>query len=120
MGNKIVHIELGGDDAGAQSEFYSKLFDWHVEPMGDTYALWKSGTTQEDLGGGFRKLEEGEAGSQRTVVYIQVDDIEAKLAEIEGAGGRTIVPKTEIGGGHGFFAWFADPHGTVVALWNQT
>jgi predicted enzyme related to lactoylglutathione lyase len=120
MGNKVVHIEFGGTNPAEQGKFYADMFGWQVEPMGEQYALWKSGTAETDLGGGFRPLEDGQAGEQRTVVYVQVDDIEAKLAEIEAAGGKTVVPKTEIGGGHGFFAWFADPHGTVAALWNMT
>jgi predicted enzyme related to lactoylglutathione lyase len=49
-------------------------------------------------------------------VYIGADDIEDTLAKIESAAGRTVIPKSEIPG-IGWFAFFTDPTGNVVALY---
>jgi predicted enzyme related to lactoylglutathione lyase len=40
------------------------------------------------------------------------------LAQIEGLGGKTIVPPVAIP--TGTFAWFADPEGNVVGLWKPS
>ena len=46
---------------------------------------------------------------------MQLDDINDHLAKIEGAGGSSIMPRTEIPGTV-TFALFADPAGNVVGL----
>jgi predicted enzyme related to lactoylglutathione lyase len=51
------------------------------------------------------------------VLVLAVTDVDAKLAEIEAAGGKTLTPRTEIGGGHGFFAYFEDPNGNKLGVW---
>lgn len=117
MGDKVCHIEFLAGNLAAAGEFYSNVFGWEITPMGDNYALWAAG--DESLGGGLSLGDEG-SGGQRTVVYIKVDDIEAKLAQITGAGGETVVPKTKISEEHGFFALFKDPSGTIVGLWGKT
>ena len=69
----------------------------------------------EKLGGGFNPIsEENPAGT--VMVYIQAEDIEATLADIEAHGGKMILPKSEIPG-VGWFAFFTDPTGNQVALY---
>ena len=50
-----------------------------------------------------------------TLVYLSVEDINATLAKIEAAGGKTLWPERAIGE-HGFIAGFADSEGNRVAL----
>jgi predicted enzyme related to lactoylglutathione lyase len=76
--------------------------------------LFKIGSTQ--TGGGFDaglKPAEEKNGLQIT---IDVENINTKLEEIEQAGGEIILGKTEIPGGHGFFACFRDPNGNYLQL----
>ena len=47
--------------------------------------------------------------------YVQVDDPQAYLNKIEAAGGKTVVPVTEIPD-MVTFAMFADPEGNVGGL----
>ena len=49
-------------------------------------------------------------------VYIDTEDIDVTLKQIEKAGGKTLLPKTEIPG-IGWFAQFADPTGNRMALY---
>ncbi|MFJ6652891.1 VOC family protein [Microbacterium sp. NPDC091313] len=42
--------------------------------------------------------------------------IDAWLTRVEPAGGRILVPKTEIGGGRGVFAYIEDSEGNRVGL----
>ncbi len=34
MGRPVVHFEIGCRDTAKTQEFYAKLFDWKVSPMG--------------------------------------------------------------------------------------
>lgn len=111
----ITHIEIPAPDLNKAIAFYSKLFNWQIQilPPGD-YAFFRIGTTQS--GGGFDtglKPAEEKCGPQLT---IDVDDISTKLEEIQNAGGKIILAKTEIPGGHGFYACFRDPNGNYLQL----
>lgn len=48
--------------------------------------------------------------------YVQVDDLMAYLDKAQALGGKMLVPPVEIPTGS--FAWFADPEGTIIGLWN--
>lgn len=117
----IVHVEFSATDIQALANFYTAVFGWTQQPMGEGYILWSVGEGDKRTGGGFRKFEADEptGPSARTVCYIEVEDIDATLATIGSNGGSTMIPKTEIGGGHGFFAWFIDPAGNNVAVWSK-
>ena len=53
------------------------------------------------------------------VITIDVDDIDQSLKEIETGGGSTVTPRTAIPG-MGAFAYFKDPEGNVLGLWETT
>src|SRR5687767_6144150 len=75
-----------------------------------------SGLVLPKSGGSFDaglKPAEEKCGLQIT---IDVDDISVMLEEIEKADGKIILGKTEIPGGHGFYACFRDPNGNYLQL----
>jgi predicted enzyme related to lactoylglutathione lyase len=49
---------------------------------------------------------------------IQVKELEAYLASVEGAGGRIVQPIRSFPGGRRFH--FADPSGNELAVWEAT
>ena len=54
-------------------------------------------------------------------VYLQADSgVDDWLSRVEAAGGRTLVPRTAIGSGHGFFAYFEDSEGNRVGLHGES
>jgi uncharacterized protein len=54
---------------------------------------------------------------QGSIIYLNVgDDLAPALARVEAAGGKIVVPKTDIGGGFGFFAHFIDTEGNKVGF----
>ena len=53
------------------------------------------------------------------VITIDVDAIDDALKEIEASGGATVTPRTAIPG-MGAFAYFKDPEGNVMGLWETT
>jgi predicted enzyme related to lactoylglutathione lyase len=57
----------------------------------------------------------GPQGMTSPVAYWQVDDIEAKLAEVTAAGATVKEPAHDVGGGR-LVASFTDPDGNVLGL----
>jgi len=111
--NKIAHIEIPSTDLAKSSAFYSKLFGWKMEPMGDEYITFSAGT---GMGGGISKVKK--APGEGVVAYVLFKDIDAALKQAVKLGAKVVTPVTEIGGGWGHWAQFKDPSGcTGVALW---
>ena len=110
MSNPVVHFEIGCRDKAATDEFYSKLFDWKLSPMGPATMI---DTGAGGIAGHITSL--GHEPHQFTHFYVQVDDPQATLDKVQELGGKTLVPPQEIP--MGTFAWFADPEGNTVALW---
>lgn len=62
-------------------------------------------------------------GTERTrtsgiVPFIRPDDFDATLKRVEEAGGTVVIPKTDVFG-YGWFAYFRDPDGNVIGLWED-
>lgn len=114
--SKIVHIEIPAPDLMKAKEFYSRLFGWKVEftPEMD-YAVWS--TPEEGVAGGFDKSYR--PTNDGVLLHIGVDNIEAKLREIEAAGGKVVKEKTKISDEHGYYAVFTDVFGNKLALWSK-
>lgn len=111
----FCHIEIPTTDALKSKEFYGKIFGWEFNEMGGEYVMFK---TPEGIGGGF--TTERKPCTDGAGLYIEVEDIEKKLAEIEEAVGKTITPKTKISDEFGFFALFLDPLGNGLGIWSKT
>lgn len=109
----IVHIEFSSRDRAESAKFYGDIFGWEIQDMPEmNYTTFAA---EGGPGGGFNPIsEQVKAGD--VFVYIATDDIEATLAQVEAAGGKSIMPKTEIPG-VGWFGFFSDPTGNVVALY---
>jgi predicted enzyme related to lactoylglutathione lyase len=110
----IVHIELPAEDRMAAAKFYSDLFGWDIQDAPEmNYATFHDGS----LGGGFNPLSNDvEPGD--VIIYINSDDVLADLERIEAAGGKTVMPKMDVGD-LGYIAWFSDPTGNVVGLFES-
>ncbi|NUT36643.1 MAG: VOC family protein [Hamadaea sp.] len=115
MSHPVVHWEIGARDAEASREFYAKAFGWTMTDAGPGYTLVPA--TDGGLAGGIMQTQPGMP--PYVTVYVQVDDLVAKLTEIAALGGATIVPPTDIDENMSF-AMFADPDGAVVGLLKAT
>ncbi|MFQ5523110.1 MAG: VOC family protein [Acidimicrobiia bacterium] len=111
--NPIVHWEIMGPDGDAQKDFYASVFDWTFQGAEGFDGYYLTDTESTGVGGAVGKGPE-EMPSYLTV-YIQVDDINDALANIQSSGGATVMPRTEIPGVV-TFAMFSDPGGNVVGL----
>ena len=109
MTNRIVRFEIGCKNTDNTKTFYGSLFDWKMAPapMGVTI------DTGEGLGGAIMSL--GHEPHHYTMFYVEVADIAASLAKAEQLGGKKLVGPVPLP--NGSFAWFADPEGNTVGLW---
>ena len=67
------------------------------------------------IGGGMMQRSQP---SQGPIITVDVEDIDATLAKIEQLGGKTVTPRQEVGD-MGFSAYFNDPEGNLMGLWQN-
>lgn len=112
MPNPVVHFEILGKDTEATQSFYSKIFDWPMEKVMDTYAMVKPGG-ETGIAGGVGATMGGSPG--HSTFYVEVDNLQATLDAIEAAGGSTVQPPMDVPNGPSI-ALFRDPDGNLVGL----
>ncbi|CAN5809380.1 VOC family protein [soil metagenome] len=123
--DKVVHFEIPADDVSRAKEFYGSIFGWQVttmEEMDYTIAMTtpvdektQMPTEPGGINGGMMKRS---ADTPSPVLTIGVDSIDGSLKQIEASGGSIVQPRTEIPD-MGAFAYFKDPEGNVLGLWEN-
>ncbi len=122
MGNPVVHFELPADDVERATEFYREAFGWQIRTAsGMGYALiatTPASETGEPLAAGAINggLLARQAPITSVVITIEVEDIDVALEAVTRRGG-TVVRGREAVGPIGFAAYFRDPEGNVLGLW---
>jgi uncharacterized protein len=124
MSGEVGHFEIPADNPARARKFYSAAFGWKVTEMPEMeYTMVSTGPVDEKgmpkmpgfIGGGIAKR-----GKEVThpVVTIMVDEISDAEKTIEMHGGKIISRKKPIGDGSmGYTAYFKDPEGNVVGLY---
>ena len=123
--DKVVHFEIPADDVSRAKEFYGSIFGWQVttmEEMDYTIAMTtpvdektQMPTEPGGINGGMMKRS---ADTPSPVLTIGVDSIDGSLKQIEASGGSVVQQRTEIPD-MGAFAYFKDPEGNVLGLWEN-
>ncbi len=124
--NKVVHFEIPVDDAERARGFYRSVFEWGLQPMeGFDYTLALTTPVDEQTqaprepgainGGMFRRSADTPS---TPVITIDVDSVDDALKQVESAGGTVVRPRTEIPD-MGAFAYFKDPEGNILGLWES-
>jgi predicted enzyme related to lactoylglutathione lyase len=111
MGQPVIHFEIGCRDTAKTSNFLADLFNWNIQSMGPAAMI----NTGADSGIQGHITALGHEPHNYTLLYVQVDDVQAYLDKASTLGGKTVVPPVEIP--TGTFAWFADPEGNTIGLW---
>jgi predicted enzyme related to lactoylglutathione lyase len=123
MSGRIVHFELPYDDRERAAAFYGELFGWDLQPVpGMDYSLVSTGPSgdQGPMEPGFINGGMGakEVNFDTPRVVIDVEDIDSTLGEVESHGGTQLMARTSVGE-TGWTAYFRDPEGNVVGLWQS-
>jgi len=111
MGNPVVHFEIMSGDAEGAGKFYGELFGWHVEVVPEmNYGLVDT-HAGDGINGGIGTPPDG---STFTTIYVETDDLQAKLDQAEKLGAKTAMPVTDMG--MVTVAMFIDPQGNLIGL----
>lgn len=113
MGVPITHFEIGCRNLENGRKFYGELFGWEFQEMMGVAMVCPQG---RGIGGHLSAA--GQPPSNHVTFYAEVEDLEHYLAHATRLGAQVIIPKTEIPQ-MGWFAWFADPDGNVIGLWQN-
>jgi predicted enzyme related to lactoylglutathione lyase len=125
MSGRVVHFEVPFDDGDRARAFYKGAFGWTIMPMPEmNYTMVSTGPTTENtgpsepgyIGGGLTQRSDMLQGP---VITVGVDDIDAALTKVEQLGGKTVMARQDIGGGMGFTAYFTDPEGNLMGLYQM-
>jgi uncharacterized protein len=125
MGQPVVHFEVVGKDAKKLWDYYSKLFGWKVDPMGEGPTEYgvvsRDGNVNNEgvgIGGGIGGGPEGYDG--HVTFYVYVPDIEAALVQAESLGGTRVFGPEKIMDGAMELGQFTDPEGHLIGLVNPS
>lgn len=121
MAGRVVHFEIPYDDGDRARSFYGEVFGWQLSTMpGMGYTLATSGPSGEEgpsepgfINGG---MLERQGPITSPILVIDVDDIDRALAAVDAGGGKRVIERQPVGD-MGFSAYFEDPEGNVVGLW---
>jgi uncharacterized protein len=128
--SKVVHFEIPADDLDRAKSFYGSVFGWELQtvPMNggeytsvittDVDEQTQQPTEPGAINGGMF-VRDASLSVTSPVITIDVDGIDDALKQVEAEGGTTVTPRTAIPG-MGAFAYFKDPEGNVLGLWETT
>lgn len=109
--NSIVWHELLTTDLQRAGDFYSQLFGWQIESVGQGYAL--ATLNGHPIAGLAEKRDAGE--NALWLSFLSVTDVDATAAKISAAGGKIHLPATNLPE-RGRVAVVADTQGVVFGL----
>jgi uncharacterized protein len=122
MSNRVVHFEIPCDDGDRARQFYGDVFGWQLMHMPEMdYTIVSTGPTDPEKGatepgfinGGMMKREGIWTAPN---IVIDVANIEDALKSVGEHGGSTVQERQAVGD-MGFAAYFTDPEGNLVGLW---
>jgi hypothetical protein len=108
-------LELYTSDPDATQAFYTELFGWECEQMGEEFGNYFNFTKDgRRIAGGMRN--DGSGGPDTWSVYLAIDDAQAVADAATANGGSVIVPPMEVMD-LGTMVVVADGGGAVIGGW---
>ncbi|MEO7924784.1 MAG: VOC family protein [Chitinophagaceae bacterium] len=122
MDNAISWFEIGTTDLARATKFYETIFGVSLIPMdlpNIKMRMFPIDDMMKGIGGalvdsgGFHKP----SATDGPLIYLNGNpDVQKVLDKVEAAGGKIMVPKTEISPEYGFMAVFIDTEGNRIGL----
>ena len=122
MKNAISWFEIGTNDLDRATKFYETIFNVNLSPLDlpnikmrmfplDDMMTEVSGAIVDS--GGFHKP----SATDGPLIYLNGNpDVQLILDRVEAAGGKIMVPKTEISPEYGYMAVIIDTEGNRIGL----
>jgi hypothetical protein len=123
--NPVVHFEMPAEDRKRMADFYTKVFGWKTQALGEDMGNYVLATTidSDEIGGPkepgainggfFQKTDD--KSSQYPSVVIAVEDIKEHMKKVETAGGKVLGEPWDIPG-VGLYVSFFDTEGNRVSM----
>ncbi len=122
MDNAISWFEIPATDIDRAQKFYETVFQIKMQPMdfqSNKMRMFPIDDPMKGIGGtiidsgGFHKP----SATDGPLIYLNGNpNVQIFLDRVEAAGGKIMVPKTEISPEYGYMAVFLDTEGNRVAL----
>lgn len=114
MSHPAVMFEIMANDQQKLIDFYTNVFGWKID-LKNGFAYIHFPPAIYHLLGGIGQAQPGQVGWEKGVTfYIQVEDLDHTLKQVDRCGGKTAVTPTPVDGYH--FAMFYDPEQNLIGL----
>lgn len=122
--NSLNWFEIPAKDITRAKKFYESIFAINMQDMGEMMGMKMVGFPSEmgngKASGGLVESQMHKPSTEGAVVYLNANpSIQTVLDRIETAGGKVVMPKTQISPEIGCMAFFIDSEGNKVALHAQ-
>jgi predicted enzyme related to lactoylglutathione lyase len=122
--NALNWFEIPAADIKRAKKFYESIFAVEMMDMGEMMGMKMVGFPSEmgngKASGGLVQGPMHKPSADGAVVYLNANpSIQTVLDRIEKAGGKVMMPKTQISPEIGFMAFFTDTEGNRMALHAQ-
>jgi len=121
MGNAVVHFEVMAQDRAKAAKFFTDLFGWKIDtdnPMGYGVIAHSDNYSKGGVGIGGGIFGDMPAGQDGVTFYVEVDDVDATLAQVEKLGGQRLMGPESAEGGP-TFGHLLDPEGHWIGLFQK-
>jgi uncharacterized protein len=126
--NPVVHFEMPAEDRKRIADFYTKVFGWKTEQLGEDIGNYVLATTTDSdengpkkpgtiNGGFFQKTDDKPA--QYPSVVIAVEDIKEHMMKVKESAGKLFGEPMDIPG-IGLYVSFFDTEGNRVGMIQPT
>ena len=126
--NPVVHFEIPAEDRKRIANFYTKVFGWKTQQLGEdmgNYVLVTTTDSDENgpkkpgaINGGFFQKSDDKPAQYPSVV-IAVEDIKEHMMNVEKSGGKVLGEPMDIPG-VGLYVSFFDTEGNRVGMIQPT
>jgi len=120
MNNPVQWFEITTTNLERAKDFYAKVFnlefqliempEFKMYMFGEPNKVGSAGALVQD--------SMNKPSTDGSVVYFSCEDVSKELERVEEAGGKLLIPKTDIGE-FGFFAQISDTEGNRIGLHSE-
>jgi len=123
--DKVIFFEIPVENSARARAFYSSVFGWKMNEIPEMHYTQVETVDADRMGVRGVPKEPGAINGgiverrepvETPVIYVNVENMDHAVANIEKSGGKVMKPKTPVGN-FGFAAYFKDTEGNVVGLW---
>lgn len=118
--NVPAWFEIPAENLDRAQKFYETVLaqPLHRENFGGLDMAVLRGGPKPNSSGALIAHEDLQPSVHGSIVYISVQNLDPVLERVQAHGGDTLVPRTALPEGMGFFAQFRDSEGNRVGLWS--